>query len=201
VKYDEVKNGFFTQKCDDLKDSTFDIYYEVPPTPEYFKEQTYNLAKEGGDAPDRGDYEYVKSNSPFINDTDRHTITEVTFANGKATTRTPLDKDVEGIMFEHDPVRIRKQTRPIRHISRRRGRRGHRHGDGSSRKRRGCPIADLVARVCADGDSSDSSDNSRSSDSLDVRETHKRSRRDRLLHGKPTKGHGMAKAARDGIYV
>lgn len=203
LKYDEVTNGFFTSKCEGLKDSTFDIYYEVPPTPEYYKEQVYNLDNKENVSPDNKKYEFIKSTNPFINGPDGHLITEITFENGKAIAKTPIDKDITDMKLEHAPIRIRKEKRPLRHISRGNGRRGHKDSsdsssDRSSKKRR-CRAAGLVSGLCAD--SSSSSDNYSYSSDSDLQETHKRVRRERLLHGKPTKSHGMVKVARDGIYV
>lgn len=196
VKYNDAKNGFFLQKCEDLKDSTFDIYYEVAPTPEYFKEQTFNLDNKENEDPERD--ESIKSTNPFIDGQGRRVITEITFKNGKAIAKTPVDKDITGIVnFDHYPVKVHKKDQMVRHISRRR-----KHDDTDScgdKTSKNCQIGELISDIC-DSEDSSSDRYSYSSDS-DLDETHKRVRRERLLHGKPTKSHGMAKVARKGIYV
>lgn len=106
LKYNETFNGFVTGDCKNLAGSTFDIYYEVPPTPNLVKEQTFKLSqRNGGDLPIEN--EYYKSDSPILATSEPRVIEEIVFADGKATTRSLVDDEKNDVKFGYAPVKIR----------------------------------------------------------------------------------------------
>lgn len=113
VKYSEETNGFSLGQCNDLQSSTFDLYYEVKAESERKLENIYNLLPRNRASNSINDGSYVKSDNPVIMDSfEDKNITDIIFENGKAVTRTDIDKPFDA-HIGHSEIKVRPMKKKL----------------------------------------------------------------------------------------
>lgn len=113
LRYSEDTNGFSLGQCNDIKGSAFDLYYEVKAEGERKLENIYNLFRRRKAANTVSDGSYVKLDNPVIMDSlNGNNITDIVFRNGKAVTRTDVDKPFDA-HIGHSEIKVRPLRRRL----------------------------------------------------------------------------------------
>lgn len=206
--FNDSKNGFQLGSCNNISGSTFDIYYEVPPTPDYIKEQTFRL-NSNYDSNNVKDMSF-ESNLPFLSAAKPRVIRELVLADGTVKSRSLLKghEETNDLKIAYAPVvikRKRKSTKESKH-ARKFGRLMQTANDGSSSshhdhmgihglpvcKGKNCDHHHLIITGDHHDDSSDIENNG---------DLHNKLRHTRLHNGQASSDNGADVRSPKGIYV